>query len=509
MNKNAKIQKKKQEEPQALQRKASKAKTMAPPQFALNTSPAQKKESSSTSAGSATKLTGNVLDKVNGAVGMDLKDVRVHASSEKAVDAGALAFAQGNEIHFAPGQYNPDTKKGQELIAHEAAHIKQQAEGRVQADGEVAGMSLNSQDKHEKEADAVAAAIDNPAKQSPLQAKKVKPASGAAQLKKKDEKEKDGAPAQLKKKDEKEKDGAPAQLKKKDEKDEPVAAPTQLKKAKDDKNAPVQRFKMRDEDMAKYPKFTQFVSEQMPNNINDPRLVHYLNKYGENTGDNQRDIRSDLNWGSGPEIHPFALSANKVSFASNKGSEVIRLSRQAIEGYEKNQTNQQDFHRLVLESNILSGYTSFLDDQDGKDYYGKEGKLLEKAEFGKDIETVWDAKDARRGKFGKGEWEMTVVSAQGPNPQRIRLWNSANADGAYDAKPGTKIAVQSGTYGDFMIRTQFLPEGKMATKDGDYKNSEMLTNKVGKDEYMVRSEHTGDGDRQDLVLKVVKKSGNS
>ena len=99
----------------------------------------------------------------------------------------------------------PTGKKGQELIAHEAAHIKQQAEGRVKADGEVAGMSLNSQDTHEKEADAVAAAIDNPAKQSPLQSKKLKPEGGAAQLKKKDEKEKDGAPAQLKKKDEKEK----------------------------------------------------------------------------------------------------------------------------------------------------------------------------------------------------------------------------------------------------------------------------------------------------------------
>ncbi len=508
MNKNAKIQKKKQEEPQALQRKAGKAKTMAPPQFALNTSPLQKKESSDANAGSASKLPEQVREKMEGAVKMDLKDVKVHANSEKAVEAGALAYSQGNEIHFAPGQYDPNSKKGQELIGHELAHTKQQAEGRVKATGQVAGMALNSQDHLEKEADSVAKTIDDPKKESPLKSKKLKPEGGAAQLKKKDEKEKDGAPAQLKKKDEKEKEGAPAQLKKKDEKDEPVAAPAQLKKAKDDKNAPVQRFKMRDEDMAKYPKFTQFVAEQMPNNINDPRLVHYLNKYGENTGDTQRDIRSDLNWGSGPEIQPFGLSANKVSFASNKGSEVIRLSRQAIEGYEKNETNQQDFHRLVLESNILSGYTSFLDDQDGKDYYGKEGKLLEKAEFGKDIETVWDAKDARRGKFGKGEWEMTVVSAQGPNAQRIRLWNSANADGAYDAKPGTKIAVQSGNYGDFLIRTQFLPEGKMATKDGDYKNSEMLTNKVGKDEYMVRSEHTGDGDRQDLILKVVKKSGN-
>ena len=111
MNKNAKIQKKKQEEPQALQRKAGKAKTMAPPQFSLNTSPLQKKESTEANAGSASKLTGNVLDKVSGAVGMDLQDVKVHANSEKAVEAGALAYAQGNEIHFAPGQYDPHRQK--------------------------------------------------------------------------------------------------------------------------------------------------------------------------------------------------------------------------------------------------------------------------------------------------------------------------------------------------------------------------------------------------------------
>jgi hypothetical protein len=462
MNKNAKIQRKVQEEPIAMQRKENAGKTMAPPAFSLSSSPVQKKEESKANAGAASKLPEDVRGKMEQSMGMDFSNVNIHANSEKAVSAGALAYSQGTDIHFAPGQYDPTSQKGQELLGHELAHTKQQAEGRVKADGEVAGMPLNADKGLEREADEMAQkAVVGAVSPKTTQAKK-----GAGE----------------------------------------GNAPVQAKKATHDSNAPVQRFKMREEDISRYPKFADFVANQMPSNIHDPRLVHYLNVLGENTGENKRDIRSDLSWGNGPEIHPFSLSANKVSFASNAGSEIIRLSRADIQGFENNETDQQKFHKLVLESNILNGYTQFLDDQDGKDFYGKEGKLLEKAEFGKDIETVWDAKDARRGKFGSGEWEMTVESAQGPNPQRIRLWNSSNADGAYDAKPGTKIAVQSGAHGDWLIRTQYLPEGKNPAKDGDYKNAEMLTNKIGKDTYMVRSEHTGDGDRQDLVLKVTKKS---
>jgi len=44
---------------------------------------------------------------------------------------GALAFTRGNEIHFAPGQYDPATPHGRRLIAHELAHVVQQRSGRV------------------------------------------------------------------------------------------------------------------------------------------------------------------------------------------------------------------------------------------------------------------------------------------------------------------------------------------------------------------------------------------
>ena len=46
------------------------------------------------------------------------------ASLARAVEA--RAFATGTDIFFAPGEYQPGTAAGRELIAHEVAHTDQQ-----------------------------------------------------------------------------------------------------------------------------------------------------------------------------------------------------------------------------------------------------------------------------------------------------------------------------------------------------------------------------------------------
>jgi hypothetical protein len=60
----------------------------------------------------------------------DFSAVRVHQGSQ-AAGIGALAYAQGTDLHFAPGQYQPDSEAGQALIGHELAHVVQQGQGRV------------------------------------------------------------------------------------------------------------------------------------------------------------------------------------------------------------------------------------------------------------------------------------------------------------------------------------------------------------------------------------------
>jgi hypothetical protein len=60
--------------------------------------------------------------------GQDFSGVRVHAdprAADSAAAVNALAYTVGNDIVFAAGQYSPGTGAGQELLAHELAHVVQ------------------------------------------------------------------------------------------------------------------------------------------------------------------------------------------------------------------------------------------------------------------------------------------------------------------------------------------------------------------------------------------------
>ena len=67
------------------------------------------------------------------AMGADLGSVRIHADSELAPEIGAQAFTLGNDVHFAPGTYDPGSASGQHLIAHELTHVVQQTGAAMRA----------------------------------------------------------------------------------------------------------------------------------------------------------------------------------------------------------------------------------------------------------------------------------------------------------------------------------------------------------------------------------------
>ena len=83
----------------------------------------------------------------------DFSHVRVHPSSAKAPEVGALAYTQGSDIHFAPGQFSPQSSSGKSLLGHELTHVVQQQEGRVTPTTEVGGMPVNDDPSLEQEAD--------------------------------------------------------------------------------------------------------------------------------------------------------------------------------------------------------------------------------------------------------------------------------------------------------------------------------------------------------------------
>ena len=106
---------------------------------------------------SPTGMSDGLRGKMENSFSSDFSDVNIHTNSIQAKDIGALAYTQGNDMHFAPGQYSPDTQTGQELIGHELTHVVQQREGRVEPTTEVNGMAVNDNHGLESEADNLGA----------------------------------------------------------------------------------------------------------------------------------------------------------------------------------------------------------------------------------------------------------------------------------------------------------------------------------------------------------------
>jgi uncharacterized protein DUF4157 len=59
--------------------------------------------------------------------GFDFRNVRIHDDPERVRELDAVAYTTGRDIGFAPGHYQPHTPWGRALIAHELAHVTQQA----------------------------------------------------------------------------------------------------------------------------------------------------------------------------------------------------------------------------------------------------------------------------------------------------------------------------------------------------------------------------------------------
>ena len=82
--------------------------------------------------------------------GIAMDDVRVHRNSSEPAQMQAHAFAQGTDIHLAPGQ--------EQHLPHEAWHVVQQKQGRVAATRQrQGGVSINDDAGLEGEADAMGA----------------------------------------------------------------------------------------------------------------------------------------------------------------------------------------------------------------------------------------------------------------------------------------------------------------------------------------------------------------
>ena len=79
--------------------------------------------------------------------GFAMDDVKVHYNSSKPAQLQAHAYAQGTDIHIAPGQ--------ERHLPHEAWHVVQQKQGRVKPTLQLKGIAINDDSALETEADVM------------------------------------------------------------------------------------------------------------------------------------------------------------------------------------------------------------------------------------------------------------------------------------------------------------------------------------------------------------------
>lgn len=107
----------------------------------LNAAPVQR-------AANKTGMPDQLKSGVEALSGISLDHVRVHRNSDKPAQLNAHAYAQGADIHLAPGQ--------EQHLPHEAWHVVQQAQGRVRPTMQMkAGVPINDDGGLEHEADVM------------------------------------------------------------------------------------------------------------------------------------------------------------------------------------------------------------------------------------------------------------------------------------------------------------------------------------------------------------------
>jgi len=110
----------------------------------------QQNESATKPRENKTGLPDNLKAGIESMSGLSLDHVKVHYNSSQPAQLNAQAYAHGSDIHLAPGQ--------EQHLPHEAWHIVQQAQGRVQPTMQMKeGVAVNDDAGLEQEADVMGA----------------------------------------------------------------------------------------------------------------------------------------------------------------------------------------------------------------------------------------------------------------------------------------------------------------------------------------------------------------
>lgn len=117
---------------------------------AIHASPRQAAQRAAAPQPNRTGMPDQLKSGIESLSGLSMGSVKVHYNSDKPAQLNAHAYAQGSDIHVGPGQ--------EQHLPHEAWHVVQQAQGRVQATRQMKdGVAVNDDTGLEHEADVMGA----------------------------------------------------------------------------------------------------------------------------------------------------------------------------------------------------------------------------------------------------------------------------------------------------------------------------------------------------------------
>ena len=138
-------------------------------------------------SGGGSPLAPDVREEMQGRLGHDFSDVRVHTDSqahESAQSVNAHAYTVGSNVVFQRDKYDPGSAAGKTMLAHELTHVVQQRNGPVDGSSAGGGIKVSDpSDRFEREASANA----ERAMSAPAPAARLSAASAAVQRHEADE----------------------------------------------------------------------------------------------------------------------------------------------------------------------------------------------------------------------------------------------------------------------------------------------------------------------------------
>ena len=140
-------------------------------------------------------------------------------------------------------------------------------------------------------------------------------------------------------------------------------------------------MKMTASDIRNYPKFANYVKNDLPKVSTVSSIVFAMNKIGQI---NKSTLLSVLAWGAGPQIKITPLVGAYGEFSPNISSNEIRINTQLVidfeAGIDKRVARAGNAHLVGI--TLLHELVHWGDDQDGIDRPGEEGSEFERSVYG-------------------------------------------------------------------------------------------------------------------------------